>query len=123
MHLLRFTKCRSVSSASVEEVDNRLKTVFESFPQHISIAVMFWFCGALGLLLELPVTKRFLSNTVLRLDGRRLSDVPKPPSWTGSFNPFPALVIGVTGLAMSAHHQAYVLAVRSLPWVFGVTLY
>lgn len=122
MHLLRFTRFRFVSSASVEEVDHPLKTVFVSSLQHISIAVMFWFCGALGLLLELPVAKRFLSNTVLRLDGRRLSDVPKPPSWTGSFNPFPALVIGVTGLAMSAHHQAYVLAVRSLAWVPCVTL-
>lgn len=29
----------------------------------------------------------------------------QPPSYDGSFNPFPALVIGVTGLAMAAHAQ------------------
>lgn len=73
---------------------------------------MFWFCGLLGLLLELPAARRLLATGSLRAAGRALTDVPKPPSWAGSFNPFPALVIGVTGLAMSAHHQPYVLAVE-----------
>lgn len=80
--------------------------------QHISIALMFWFGGLLGILLEVSAARRILSAAVLRRDGRPLADVRKPPSWTGSFNPFPALVIGVTGLAMSAHHQAYVLAIE-----------
>jgi hypothetical protein len=80
--------------------------------QHISIAILFWFGGLLGLLLELPAARRILSTAVLRLDGRPLADVPKPPSWTGCFNPFPALVIGITGLAMSNHHQPLVLAIE-----------
>lgn len=39
--------------------------------------------------------------------------IAEPPSYIASFNPFPALVIGVTGAAMSAHAQAYVFQVRS----------
>lgn len=30
----------------------------------------------------------------------------------GSFNPFAALCIGITGMAMAAHHQTYVFQVR-----------
>lgn len=33
--------------------------------------------------------------------------VVEPLSYIGSFNPFPALVIGVTGAAMAAHAQTY----------------
>lgn len=33
--------------------------------------------------------------------------VAEPPSYAASFNPFPALVIGVTGAAMAAHAQTY----------------
>lgn len=33
--------------------------------------------------------------------------VAEPQSYMGSFNPFPALVIGVTGAAMAAHVQTY----------------
>lgn len=33
--------------------------------------------------------------------------VEEPPSYRASFNPFPALVIGVTGSAMAAHAQVY----------------
>ena len=37
--------------------------------------------------------------------------VPPPPSYAVSFNPFPALVIGVTGAAMSTHYQTYLFSV------------
>lgn len=40
--------------------------------------------------------------------------VAEPPSYIASFNPFPALVIGVTGAAMSAHAQTYLFQVRPL---------
>ncbi len=36
----------------------------------------------------------------------------QPASYSSSFNPFPALVIGVTGVAMAAHHQDYVYEVQ-----------
>jgi Protein of unknown function (Ytp1) len=37
--------------------------------------------------------------------------VAEPPSYSASFNPFPALCIGVTGAAMAAHAQTYVFQV------------
>lgn len=37
--------------------------------------------------------------------------VAEPPSYIASFNPFPALVIGVTGAAMAAHAQTYLFQV------------
>ncbi len=37
--------------------------------------------------------------------------IAEPPSYIASYNPFPALVIGVTGAAMAAHAQAYVFQV------------
>lgn len=98
--------------------------------QHISIAVMFWFAGLMGMLLEsrkirdlisLPVA---LSHSSAQRRTRRggailgsdeaLADlqITPPPSYSFSFNPFPALVIGVTGLAMAAHHQDYVYEVE-----------
>lgn len=44
-----------------------------------------------------------------------------PASYSGSFNPFPALVIGVTGIAMAAHQQDYVYEV-SIHSLWGVLL-
>lgn len=40
------------------------------------------------------------------------SHISEPPSYRSSFNPFPALVIGVTGAAMSAHAQTYLFQVN-----------
>lgn len=80
--------------------------------QHISIAVMFFFAGILGMALESKAVRRWLAaraTSVVNSD----EHVSPPPSYAGSFNPFPALVIGVTGAAMSAHHQTYKFQVRS----------
>ncbi|KAL7422561.1 hypothetical protein Q5752_003209 [Cryptotrichosporon argae] len=68
--------------------------------QHISIAVMFWFAGATGVLLESTRIRRALAAVFA-------ARAPQPPTYAASFNPFPALVIAVTGLAMAAHHQDY----------------
>ncbi|KIJ56922.1 hypothetical protein M422DRAFT_88038, partial [Sphaerobolus stellatus SS14] len=79
--------------------------------QHISIAVMFWFAGLLGMALESKTVRKWLSaraTSVVKSD----ENVTPPPSYSGSFNPFPALVIGVTGAAMSAHHQTYQFQVQ-----------
>ncbi|KAG8763917.1 hypothetical protein FRC12_008358 [Ceratobasidium sp. 428] len=81
--------------------------------QHISIAVMFWFAGLVGMALESHTFRRLLANTSLITNPRaRGQPATEPPSYAGSFNPFPALVIGVTGAAMSAHHQNYVFQVE-----------
>ncbi|CUA73812.1 putative membrane protein C3B8,06 [Schizosaccharomyces pombe 972h-] [Rhizoctonia solani] len=81
--------------------------------QHISIAVMFWFAGLVGMGLESRTVRRLLSNASIIGNPRaRNHPITEPPSYSGSFNPFPAIVIGVTGAAMSAHHQNYVFQVK-----------
>ncbi|KAK0535605.1 hypothetical protein OC834_001470 [Tilletia horrida] len=108
--------------------------------QHISIAVMYWFAGLVGMMIETKWTKRLLGVPIalthpsarphpadrrgelrdedeVELDAeeyaRELMDAQRqPPSYAGSFNPFPALCIGVTGVAMAAHHQDYVYEVE-----------
>lgn len=76
--------------------------------QHISIAVMFWFAGIVGMGLELRRVRGLLG---MRRETQG-DKVDEPASYAGSFNPFPAIVIGVTGAAMSAHHQTYLFQVR-----------
>lgn len=101
--------------------------------QHISIAVMYWFAGALGVLLETRWVRNLLSVPVAlnhpsareassqRVRRGRNADAEQepivaaqeaPPSYSGSFNPFPALCVGVTGIAMAAHHQDYLYEVK-----------
>ncbi|KAF8665579.1 hypothetical protein AX16_000037 [Volvariella volvacea WC 439] len=83
--------------------------------QHISIAVMFCFAGLVGMGIESKKIRRWLaSSTFATLASPKLSaeTVAEPPSYAGSFNPFPALVIGVTGAAMAAHHQEYLFEVQ-----------
>ncbi|SPO23923.1 uncharacterized protein UTRI_03543_B [Ustilago trichophora] len=110
--------------------------------QHISIAVMFWFAGLMGMLLETKFIRNMLSFPIAyhhvaavplsearrrrRQNQLRGGRIPRsanneadadldllveaqtqPASYSASFNPFPALVIGVTGVAMAAHHQDY----------------
>ncbi|GAC92808.1 integral membrane protein [Pseudozyma hubeiensis SY62] len=103
--------------------------------QHISIAVMFWFAGLMGMLLEtkwirdmlsFPIVHNHVAAVSLREARRRHRRIAnahqdgvdvdlelmveaqtQPASYSASFNPFPALVIGVTGVAMAAHHQDY----------------
>lgn len=103
--------------------------------QHISIAVMFWFAGLMGMLLETKwirnmlsfpiaynhvaavplreVRHRYRHSTGTRNEGADadldllLDAQTQPASYSASFNPFPALVIGITGVAMAAHHQDY----------------
>ncbi|CAO1626588.1 unnamed protein product [Parajaminaea phylloscopi] len=98
--------------------------------QHISIAVMYWFAGTVGLLLETRWVRDLLSFPVALhhpsaragSEQARTGERPAgeaivaaqtpPPSYSGSFNPFPALCVGITGLAMAAHHQDYVYEVE-----------
>ncbi|GAA5947934.1 hypothetical protein JCM3765_007036 [Sporobolomyces pararoseus] len=75
--------------------------------QHISIAVMFWAAGSLGMLLESRTVRSWLATPATRASSQDHSQIAQPASSSFSFNPFPALVIGVTGIAMSAHHQTY----------------
>ena len=78
---------------------------------------MFWFAGLMGMGLESKAVRRWMATASVAASGRGKYGVEsetEPLSYSGSFNPFPALVIGVTGAAMAAHAQAYVLQVRSI---------
>ncbi|KAJ8698083.1 hypothetical protein PTI98_004833 [Pleurotus ostreatus] len=85
--------------------------------QHIGIAVMFWFAGLVGMGIESRMVRRWLASSTMagvkvttRL--REEGAIAEPPSYRASFNPFPALVIGVTGAAMAAHFQTYLFQVQ-----------
>ncbi|KAF9222086.1 hypothetical protein BS17DRAFT_235152 [Gyrodon lividus] len=81
--------------------------------QHISIAVMFWFAGLVGMGIESKRVRRWLAApAAFALGPARSSSITEPASYRTSFNPFPALVIGVTGAAMSAHAQTYLIQVQ-----------
>ncbi|KDR83576.1 hypothetical protein GALMADRAFT_205521 [Galerina marginata CBS 339.88] len=90
--------------------------------QHISIAVsirelvMFCFAGLIGMAIESKRVRKWLAASTFPAS-RHPSDVPQkaivePVSYIGSYNPFPALVIGVTGAAMAAHAQTYLFQVQ-----------
>ncbi|KAJ7368171.1 cytoplasmic protein [Mycena albidolilacea] len=76
--------------------------------QHIGIAVMFWFAGLIGMAMESKTIRRWLA--ALAVDTSE--NVSEPENYTSSFNPFPALVIGVTGSVMAAHSQVYLFQVQ-----------
>ncbi|KZT65982.1 hypothetical protein DAEQUDRAFT_656073, partial [Daedalea quercina L-15889] len=82
--------------------------------QHISIAVMFWFAGLVGMGIESKRVRRWLAagSTAAMGVARGSEAVAEPPSYQGSFNPFPALCIGITGAAMAAHAQTYLFQVQ-----------
>ncbi|KAJ7095247.1 cytoplasmic protein [Mycena belliarum] len=74
--------------------------------QHIGIAVMF--AGLVGMAVESKTIRRWLA--ALAVDTSEA--VAEPTTYTSSFNPFPALVIGVTGSVMAAHFQTYLFQVQ-----------
>ncbi|KAF7313687.1 hypothetical protein HMN09_00525300 [Mycena chlorophos] len=76
--------------------------------EHIGIAVMFWFAGLIGMAVESRTIRRWLA--ALAVDTSE--NVEAPATYSSSFNPFPALVIGITGAAMAAHMQTYMFQVQ-----------
>ncbi|GAA5874797.1 hypothetical protein JCM16303_002987 [Sporobolomyces ruberrimus] len=92
--------------------------------QHISIAIMFWGAGGLGMLLESRTVRSWLASSAIMASSQDPSRIVEPASASFSFNPFPALVIGVTGLAMSAHHQTYQFQVEiHASWGYLLSLF
>jgi hypothetical protein len=73
---------------------------------------MFWFAGLVGMGLESKTIRNWLSSATRKSPNLSQEALAEPPSYMASFNPFPALVIGVTGAAMAAHHQRYLFQVR-----------
>ncbi|PPQ66760.1 hypothetical protein CVT24_008717 [Panaeolus cyanescens] len=84
--------------------------------QHISIAVMFCFAGLVGMGIESKRIRKWLASSTFS-SAAHPEEMPReavtePSSYSGSLNPFPALVIGVTGAAMAAHAQTYLFQVQ-----------
>jgi hypothetical protein len=66
--------------------------------QHISIAIMYWFAGLVGLCMESRRFRRWLSafsTAAMTPRDRTAGAVAEPASYASSFNPFPALCIGM----------------------------
>lgn len=83
--------------------------------QHISIAIMYWFSGLIGMGIESKRIRRLLASgatAAMPPSVRNSEAVAEPPTYIASFNPFPALCIGITGAAMSAHFQTYLFQVQ-----------
>jgi hypothetical protein len=94
--------------------------------EHVSIAIMFFWAGLCGLLIEIPAFKRAFNRTIEATLSRRsmqyqrigsTNTAPrqnaglKPPVQQGfSYNPFPGLIIFMTGMMMSMHHQESMLS-------------
>lgn len=93
--------------------------------EHVSIAIMFFWTGLCGLLIETPFIRRCFNHTIeatfrtqtpnyefLRSQSTTTINpgVLPPPQQHFSFNPFPGLIIFMTGIMMSMHHQESMLS-------------
>ncbi|KAF2084557.1 hypothetical protein K490DRAFT_59523 [Saccharata proteae CBS 121410] len=82
--------------------------------EHVSITIMFFGGGALGMLVESTRVRDLLNTTIL--DVQHHSADPEEPCWQrpqsyrASLNPLPALVILLLGMMMGSHHQASMLS-------------
>jgi hypothetical protein len=81
--------------------------------QHISIAVMFWFAGLVAMSLESRRLLRWLAAISITSLKSPSGGAAELTGYGDDFSPFPALVVGVTGVAMSAHFQTYLFQVSA----------
>ncbi|KAK8218063.1 hypothetical protein IWZ01DRAFT_537719 [Phyllosticta capitalensis] len=82
--------------------------------EHVSISVMFFGGGALGMLIESKRVRELLNtsilstqNSILRTDDDHFE---RPKSYSVSLNPMPAIVILLLGKMMGSHHQSSMLS-------------
>lgn len=83
--------------------------------EHISITVMFFGGGLLGMVVESKRVRTLLNTNVLvqreemarvaGYDNTKSIEWQPPKNYSTSLNPLPALVIFLLGLLMSSHHQ------------------
>jgi len=94
--------------------------------EHVSIAIMFFWAGLCGLLIETPVIRRCFNRTIeatfpaqtpnyhmlqhSQATASINAGVLPPAQQKFSFNPFPGLIIFMTGIMMSMHHQESMLS-------------
>lgn len=65
------------------------------------------------MLLESKRVRSALSTPVVAASGLEASRISPPASYSASFNPFPAIIVGTTGIAMSAHAQTFAFQGKS----------
>ncbi|KAL9110131.1 MAG: hypothetical protein Q9227_005325 [Pyrenula ochraceoflavens] len=79
--------------------------------EHVSISIMFFGGGLCGMLIESKKIRGLLNTSIQTISDQRATkledarDVEAPRSYTFSMNPLPALIVFLTGLMMSSHHQ------------------
>ncbi|KAH7401496.1 hypothetical protein BKA66DRAFT_405804 [Pyrenochaeta sp. MPI-SDFR-AT-0127] len=79
--------------------------------EHVSISVLFFGGGLLGMIVESKTMRQLLSSAVVPLQSR-FDGGPwqEPRQWRISMNPLPALIIMLLGKLMSSHHQDSMLS-------------
>ncbi|KAF2018484.1 hypothetical protein BU24DRAFT_345009 [Aaosphaeria arxii CBS 175.79] len=81
--------------------------------EHVSISVMFFGGGLLGMIVESRKMRELLNSSVLSSQpvGQQQDEAWKQPrQYNFSMNPMPALIILLLGKMMSSHHQASMLS-------------
>lgn len=78
---------------------------------------MFWLTGLVAMAIESKSVRRCMGSLALQQSSSLSKNVEEPATYTSSFNPFPALVVGVTGVSMAAHAQTYLFQVSNMPCV------
>jgi hypothetical protein len=100
-----------VSNVFLEHLAGWGKAWTASDMQHVSISIMFFGGGLVGMLFESQRIRDTLNSTLLRLRSRSLSSESDdefwqpPKSQVVSLNPMPALIIMLLGIMMGSHHQ------------------
>ncbi|KAL2683652.1 hypothetical protein IWX47DRAFT_865678 [Phyllosticta citricarpa] len=82
--------------------------------EHVSISVMFFGGGALGMLIESKKVRELLNTSILSTRNNILhadeDHFEQPKSYSVSLNPMPAIVILLLGKMMGSHHQSSMLS-------------
>ncbi|KAF1956551.1 hypothetical protein CC80DRAFT_413231 [Byssothecium circinans] len=81
--------------------------------EHVSISVMFFGGGLLGMIIESTKVRELLNNAVLSAQPPSQSNDEtwqQPRQYHISMNPMPGLIILLLGKMMSSHHQASMLS-------------
>ncbi|KAJ5730715.1 uncharacterized protein N7483_005223 [Penicillium malachiteum] len=96
-----------VSNVFLEHLSSWGKAWSATDLEHVSISIMFFGGGLVGMLFESTRIREVLNNTVLRspAHGTRDEGWQLPKSQSVSLNPMPALIILLLGMMMGSHHQ------------------
>ncbi|EMC99944.1 hypothetical protein BAUCODRAFT_572169 [Baudoinia panamericana UAMH 10762] len=96
------------SNVFLEHLDNPGAEWTPQTFEHVSITVLFFGGGLLGMLIESKWIREFMNTGVVRVGDTAVTEEDvwqEPKTYNLSLNPMPALVIMILGIMMSAHHQ------------------